>query len=755
MTHRLECASRPLMARTPRVELLEDRHLLSGLWQPSVLQPAPFGAAPNDSPSPGPAIRGPLDHGLVHTFEARTGGGPWGPSTSTPSGGVSSALSTPADAWPLRSFGPPGVPDGRAYTPPDFHGGIPVAIVRIIDPNALGVAPSAISTFDPASRSLQAETAPTRPPASTGETPGGQVAAVGSGANALKVIAIPAGAVAAAGAAAVDVASPGMGISVAPSLAGLTGLASTVSVRDGRPVFDGVVEGPIASDPSGAIPEGSSAAIDPLDLAPSVVVQGADSRAGAGESSQEGEAGRLDGPVPAEVQPAHRLQALRSVVPGARDRPVPPSLRGPRPGPVRLREAVVPAGRGPRGDGRGPRVGGGHRSAGAALGRRGRRGGGGRRRDARRIRRPVRPLEPGRIMNADALDTLLERLTHGEIDAAEEVFLTFEPVLRVMVRRRLTPRLRAKFDSMDVVQSVWADRPEGLPRGGVAVHRPGPPEGVPRQGDVQPFRQELPRARPRPGARAADLRRRAAGAAPVGSAAAQRGRAGRRALGDADGPLPAGPSRAAPAQAAGLPAGRDRGPDRPAREQRPPDPLRPGAAAGRRAAERRSRRPGRRAEAEGRVMATSSLGESVGDEDPGPPDFDPVRLARDASRSRRWWPPGGGASGSRAEEFLARHPELGDEAAIRLIYEEVCLRHEAGLEVDPAEVVRPVPPVEGRAGAAPRLPPPDAAARPRPSSSRRWARSWASSGSWPSSAGARRGGSSWPPSPRWPTGRSS
>ena len=40
-----------------------------------------------------------------------------------------------------------------------------------------------------------------------------------------------------------------------------------------------------------------------------------------------------------------------------------------------------------------------------------------------------------------------------------------------------------------------------------------------------------------------------------------------------------------------------------------------------------------------------------------------------------------------AEEFLARHPELGDEAAIRLIYEEVCLRQEAGLEVDPAEIL--------------------------------------------------------------------
>ena len=58
---------------------------------------------------------------------------------------------------------------------------------------------------------------------------------------------------------------------------------------------------------------------------------------------------------------------------------------------------------------------------------------------------------------SDALDSLLHRLTKGEMDAAGEVYLTFEPVLRVMVRRRLTPRLRAKFDSRDVVQSAWAD----------------------------------------------------------------------------------------------------------------------------------------------------------------------------------------------------------------------------------------------------------------------------------------------------------
>jgi RNA polymerase sigma factor (sigma-70 family) len=70
-------------------------------------------------------------------------------------------------------------------------------------------------------------------------------------------------------------------------------------------------------------------------------------------------------------------------------------------------------------------------------------------------------------MSADSLDTLLVKLTNGEEDAAARVFRDYEPFLRAMVRRRLTPALRAKFDSIDVVQSVWADvldgyRDEGL-----------------------------------------------------------------------------------------------------------------------------------------------------------------------------------------------------------------------------------------------------------------------------------------------------
>ncbi|WP_165223820.1 tetratricopeptide repeat protein [Aquisphaera insulae] len=44
-----------------------------------------------------------------------------------------------------------------------------------------------------------------------------------------------------------------------------------------------------------------------------------------------------------------------------------------------------------------------------------------------------------------------------------------------------------------------------------------------------------------------------------------------------------------------------------------------------------------------------------------------------------------------AEQVLAEHPELGTEQAVRLVYEEVCLRREAGQDVATAEVVRRFP----------------------------------------------------------------
>jgi RNA polymerase sigma-70 factor (ECF subfamily) len=69
-------------------------------------------------------------------------------------------------------------------------------------------------------------------------------------------------------------------------------------------------------------------------------------------------------------------------------------------------------------------------------------------------------------MNADPLESLLEKLCNGDDVAAERVFAAYEPLLRKVVRRQLPGRLRAKFDSGDVVQSVWADVLHGFREAG-------------------------------------------------------------------------------------------------------------------------------------------------------------------------------------------------------------------------------------------------------------------------------------------------
>jgi RNA polymerase sigma-70 factor (ECF subfamily) len=69
-------------------------------------------------------------------------------------------------------------------------------------------------------------------------------------------------------------------------------------------------------------------------------------------------------------------------------------------------------------------------------------------------------------VNDEPLDAILEKLTSGDADAAEQVFRRYEPYLRMVVRRQLSPELRAKFDSMDVVQSVWVHMLRGFREAG-------------------------------------------------------------------------------------------------------------------------------------------------------------------------------------------------------------------------------------------------------------------------------------------------
>jgi RNA polymerase sigma factor (sigma-70 family) len=66
----------------------------------------------------------------------------------------------------------------------------------------------------------------------------------------------------------------------------------------------------------------------------------------------------------------------------------------------------------------------------------------------------------------EPLDLLLEQLNSGDDEAAARVFLAYEPYLRQAVRRHLSGPFRAKFDSSDVVLSIWADLLRGFRKAG-------------------------------------------------------------------------------------------------------------------------------------------------------------------------------------------------------------------------------------------------------------------------------------------------
>jgi RNA polymerase sigma factor (sigma-70 family) len=66
-------------------------------------------------------------------------------------------------------------------------------------------------------------------------------------------------------------------------------------------------------------------------------------------------------------------------------------------------------------------------------------------------------------------DDLLGQLGRGEAEALGELFAAYAPYLRAVVRRQLSDRLRAKFDSADVVQSVWVQVLQQLGKDGLRV----------------------------------------------------------------------------------------------------------------------------------------------------------------------------------------------------------------------------------------------------------------------------------------------
>src|SRR6478672_7401780 len=66
----------------------------------------------------------------------------------------------------------------------------------------------------------------------------------------------------------------------------------------------------------------------------------------------------------------------------------------------------------------------------------------------------------------EPLDHLLAQLSSGDAAAAGQAFLAFEPYLRKAVRRQLPPPFRARFDSADILQSVWADVLRGFREAG-------------------------------------------------------------------------------------------------------------------------------------------------------------------------------------------------------------------------------------------------------------------------------------------------
>jgi RNA polymerase sigma-70 factor (ECF subfamily) len=68
-------------------------------------------------------------------------------------------------------------------------------------------------------------------------------------------------------------------------------------------------------------------------------------------------------------------------------------------------------------------------------------------------------------MTDASLIDVLEKLGNGDQEAVAKVFRAYEPHLRQVVRRQIGADLRSKFDSVDIVQSVFSDLLQGFRKG--------------------------------------------------------------------------------------------------------------------------------------------------------------------------------------------------------------------------------------------------------------------------------------------------
>jgi RNA polymerase sigma factor (sigma-70 family) len=59
-------------------------------------------------------------------------------------------------------------------------------------------------------------------------------------------------------------------------------------------------------------------------------------------------------------------------------------------------------------------------------------------------------------MTGERINDILARVSRGDASVAEQLHAAYAAYIRTVIRRRLSPRLRAKCDSADVAQSVWA-----------------------------------------------------------------------------------------------------------------------------------------------------------------------------------------------------------------------------------------------------------------------------------------------------------